>query len=131
MCVAMGYELCYEPALADLIMVNTCAVREHAEQKALSIIGQYKHLKAKKASLVIAVAGCMMSQEHRRNDIKFRYPYVDFVFGTSSLYRFPRLLCEKLEKGKRLYFITEPETAVAEGIPVRRESDFRAWVSVK
>ena len=130
MAQAMGYDITNDPAKASLIAVNTCAIREHAEQKALSIIGQYKHLKAQNPALVIAVCGCMVTQEHRCNDIKFRYPYVDFVFGTSSLHRFPRLLCEKLEKGKRLYCITEPETAVAEGIPVRRESDFRAWVSV-
>lgn len=127
---AMGYALTDEPSDADLIVVNTCAIREHAEQKALSIIGQYKHLKAKNPALVIAVCGCMVTQEHRCNDIKFRYPYVDFVFGTSSIHRFPQLLCEKKEKGKRLYCITEPVRAVAEGIPVHRESNYRAWVSV-
>ena len=70
----MGYELCDDPADADLIAVNTCAIREHAEQKALSIVGQYKHLKAKKPSLIIAVCGCMVAQEHRREDIKHKYP---------------------------------------------------------
>ena len=126
----MGYEITNEPELADLIMVNTCAIREHAEQKALSIIGQYKHLKAKKPSLVIGVCGCMVVQEHRKNDIKFRYPYVDFIFGTSSLYRFPELLWRKLEKGKRLYATEETLYPVSEGLPVRRASNFRAWVSV-
>ena len=127
---AMGYALTDDPAEADLIVVNTCAIREHAEKRALSIIGQYKHLKAKKPSLVIAVCGCMVTQAHRCNDIKFRYPYVDFVFGTSSIHRFPQLLCEKLERGKRLYCITEPVSAVAEGVPVSRSSSYRAWVSV-
>ena len=128
--LSMGYELTDAPELADLIVVNTCAIREHAEQKALSIIGQYKHLKAKKPSLVICVAGCMVSQEHRKNDIKFRYPYVDFVFGTASLFRFPQLLAEKLEKGKRLYCPEEKEYLVAEEQPVHRESSYRAWVSI-
>ena len=80
LCEAMGYAIVREPADAELIVVNTCAIREHAEQKALSIVGQYKHLKAKNPSLVIAVCGCMVVQEHRKNDIKFRYPYVDFTF---------------------------------------------------
>lgn len=126
----MGYELTDAPEDADLIMVNTCAIREHAEQKALSIIGQYKHLKAKKPSLVIGVCGCMVVQEHRQNDIKFRYPYVDFIFGTSSLYRFPELLCKKLEKGKRLYAADETVYPVSEGLAVHRASDYRAWVSI-
>ena len=130
MAEAMGYEIADLPEDADLIMVNTCAIREHAEQKALSIVGQYKHLKAKKPSLVIGVCGCMVAQEHRKNDIKFRYPYVDFIFGTSSLYRFPELLCKKMEKGKRLYCPEEEFYPIADGLPIRRESGYRAWVSV-
>ncbi len=127
---AMGYEIVRDPVDADLIMVNTCAIREHAEQKALSIVGQYKHLKAKKPSLVIGVCGCMVAQEHRKNDIKFRYPYVDFTFGTASLHRFPQLLVEKLARGKRLYAPEETVYPVAEDIPIRRESSYRAWVSI-
>ena len=130
MAKSMGYSLVTDPACADLIMVNTCAIREHAEQKALSIIGQYKHIKAKNPDLVIGVCGCMVAQEHRKNDIKFRYPYVDFVFGTASLHRFPQLLCQKLEKGKRLYCPEETEYTVAEDLPIHRESDYRAWVSI-
>jgi len=130
LCEAMGYEITYAPEDADLIMVNTCAIREHAEQKALSIVGQYKHLKAKKPTLVIGVCGCMVTQEHRKDEIKHRYPYVDLVFGTSSLHRFPRLLCEKLERGKRLFCPEESEYLVAEGLPIRRESSYRAWVSI-
>jgi len=130
LCEAMGYAIVKEPSDAELILVNTCAIREHAEQKALSIVGQYKHLKANNPALVIAVCGCMMAQEHRRNDIKFRYPYVDFILGPSSLHRFPQLLCEKLEKGKRLYCPEESEYLVAEGLPIRRESSYRAWVSI-
>ncbi len=130
MCVAMGYKMCDDPKYADIIVVNTCAIREHAEKRALSIIGQFKHLKAKKPSLIIAVCGCMVAQEHRRNDIKFRYPYVDFIFGASSLFRLPQLIVERIEKQKRLYCPEEQEYLVAEGLPIRRESDYKAWVSV-
>ncbi len=126
----MGYEIVHAPDDADLIMVNTCAIREHAEQKALSIVGQYKHLKAKRPSMMIGVCGCMVTQEHRKNDIKFRYPYVDFVFGTSSIHRFPQLLWDKMTLGKRLYCPEESEYLVAEGLPIHRESNYRAWVSV-
>ena len=130
MCLSMGYEICSEPALADLIMVNTCAVREHAEQKALSIIGQYKHLKAAKPDMLIGVCGCMVTQEHRKENIKHSYPYVDFVFGTSSLHRLPELIYTKMKKGKRLYCSEEKEYLVAEGLPIYRESSYRAWVSI-
>ncbi len=127
---AMGYTVTDTPENASLILVNTCAIREHAEKRALSIIGQYKHLKAKAPDLMIGVCGCMVAQEHRKDEIKFRYPYVDFVFGTASLFRLPELLWTKMEKGKRLYCPEETEFLVPEGIPVHRESDYKAWVSV-
>ena len=130
MCVSMGYEICATPEEADLIMVNTCAVREHAEQKALSIIGQYKHLKAENPDMLIGVCGCMVTQEHRKETIKHSYPYVDFVLGTSSLHRLPELIYTKIQKGKRLYCPEEKEYLVAEGLPVYRESNYRAWVSI-
>ena len=126
----MGYELCSEPADADLITVNTCAIREHAEQKALSIVGQYKHLKAQKPSLIIAVCGCMVAQEHRREDIKHKYPYVDLTFGTASLHRFPELLWQKIVRSRRIFCPEETEYTVAEGMPIARNSDYRAWVSI-
>jgi len=127
---AMGYDMVSTPEEADLIMVNTCAVREHAEKKALSTIGQFKHLKAKNPELMIGVCGCMVTQEHRRDEIKMRYPYVDFIFGTSSLHRFPELLYEKTVKGKRLFCPEEDEYLVAEGLGINRESSYRAWVSI-
>ncbi len=130
LCEAMGYETVQQPESAELILVNTCAIREHAEQKALSIVGQYKHLKAKNPELIIGVCGCMVVQEHRKTELKMRYPYVDLVFGTSSLHRFPQLLCKKTEKGKRLFCADETDDTVAEGLPVRRESRYRAWVSI-
>ena len=126
----MGYETVNVPDEADLIVVNTCAIREHAEQKALSIIGQFKHLKEKKRELIIAVCGCMVAQEHRKNDIKFRYPYVNFIFGTTSLHRFPELLYQNIIEKKRLYHIEEVLPVVAEGIPIKRNDPFKAWVSV-
>ena len=129
MAEAMGYEVLSSPEKAYLIVVNTCAIREHAELKALSTIGQYKHIKNKNPELVIAVCGCMVTQEHRVNDIKFKYPYVDFVFSTSAIHKLPELLSQKIKKGKRFY-CTDEEYSVAEGLPIRRESNYRAWVSI-
>ncbi len=130
MAESMGYEMTDLPEEAHLIMVNTCAIREHAEQRALSLVGQYKHLKAKNPDLIIVICGCMVVQEHRIEDIRRRYPYVDILFGTSSLHRFPELLCEELRVGKRVLRSDEAEYLVAEGLPIRRANPFRAWVSV-
>ncbi len=133
MAADMGYAPADTPQDADLIMVNTCAIREHAEKKALSIIGQYKHLKAENPDLIIGVSGCMTSQEHRREELKNRYPYVTFTLGTSSLHHLPCVLWETIEKKRR--HITAESTedmtvTVAEGAPIVRASSYRAWVSV-
>ena len=130
MAEAMGYEMCGDPADASLIMVNTCAIREHAEKRALSLVGQYKHLKAKNPELIIVICGCMVVQEHRVEEIKHRYPYVDILFGTSSIHRFPELLYEKRRRHKRIFHPDETDYLVAEEIPIARQSDYRAWVSV-
>lgn len=126
----MGYEIVSDPNDAYLIIVNTCAIREHAEKRALSLVGQYKHIKAKRPELIIAVCGCMVVQQHRAEAIKHSYPYVDIVFGTSSIHRFPEYLCEKMKCGRRVLRADSPEYTVAEDMPVRRESNYRAWVSV-
>ena len=132
LCLRMGYELTERADEADLIMVNTCAIREHAEQKALSIVGQYKHLKAKNPELIVGVCGCMVAQEHRRDELKRSYPYVDLVFGTTVLHRFPELLWQKISTGKRLFCaedeLERPE--MVEGVPIHRDSGYRAWVSI-
>ena len=132
MCEEMGYTLTDRAEDADLIMVNTCAIREHAEQKALSIVGQYKHLKAKRPDMVIGVCGCMVAQEHRREALRRSYPYVDLVFGTTVLHHFPRMLFDKLAMGKRMFYDESENDSktICEGLPIKRDSDYRAWVSV-
>ena len=129
----MGYEIAATPEEADLIMVNTCAIREHAEKKALSIIGQYKHIRAQNPDLIIGVCGCMTAQEHRREELKMKYPYVTFTLGTASLHHFPKVLWDVIEQ-KRRFITSESEEdftkTVAEGAPIRRESGYRAWVSI-
>ncbi len=126
----MGYLFTDLPSEADVILINTCAIREHAELKTLSITGQFKHLKEKKPSLIIGICGCMVSQEHRLNDVKNKYPYVDFLFGTESLYRFPMILYNAYITNKRQFYVNEDSGNIAEGLPVRRLSGLRAWVSI-
>lgn len=125
----MGYKLTSDPKQASLILVNTCAIREHAEQKALSIIGQYKHLKQVRPDMIIGVCGCMVTQEHRADEIKHSYPYVDFIVGTSAIHKIPELIYERVAKSRRL-FCREEEYTVVEGLPIERGSSYRAWVSI-
>ncbi len=127
---SVGYTLTDDEAIADIIIVNTCAIREHAEKRALSIIGRYKHNKARNPNTVIGVCGCMSAQEHRSEQLKHSYHYVDFAIGTASLHRLPELIYNALNKGKRTFLLDEEKPQIAEGIPVVRESGHRAWVSI-
>lgn len=130
MAAEMGYTVTDDVKDADLIVVNTCAIREHAEQKALSTIGQYKHLKAKNSELVIAVCGCMTAQAHRVEELKNSYPYVDFTFEPSVLDRFPEYLCEVLDRHRRGFHIGEAAGEIREGVPILRTGSTKAWVSI-
>ncbi len=130
MLAEMGYDFVSQAEDADLILVNTCAIREHAELKALSITGNFKHLKAKNPNLLIGICGCMVSQAHRKEDIKMKYPYVDFLFGTSMIYRLPEILYHTIKSESRSLLYETSEGNVAEGLPTKRKSAFQAWVSI-
>ena len=126
----LGYEKAESMEEADLIIFNTCAVREHAELRALSKTGQLKHLKEKNKNLLIGLWGCMVSQEKRVEDIKHKYPYVDFVAGTNMLHRLPEILCDVMENDRRRYYVDELDYSIVEGVPVERENKIKAYVSV-
>ena len=130
LCSEMGYEITNDPNEADLILANTCAIREHAEKKALSIIGGFKHCKEQNPELLIGVTGCMAAEEHRREEIKMKYPYVDLVFSPASRHRLPLLILERRARSKRVFCPEESDLSMPEGLPVLRESSYRAWVSI-
>ncbi len=130
---AMGYTVTDSADGADLILVNTCAVREHAEKKALSLIGQLKHKKAEKPEMIIGIGGCMVSQQHRADALKRSYPYVDFSFCTTELYRVPELVLSRLDGAKRRFPDVKDslaDTNFSEDVPVLRTSRSHAWVSI-
>ena len=127
---SLGYEKAESMEDADLIIFNTCAVREHAELRALSKTGQLKHLKDKNKNLLIGLWGCMVSQEKRVEDIKHKYPYVDFVAGTNMLHRLPEILCDVMENDRRRYYVDELDYSIVEGVPVERDNKIKAYVSV-
>lgn len=125
----MGYRPVEDPAAAELILINTCAIREHAEKKALSIIGTYKHVKDKNPGVIIGVGGCMVSQAHRADQLKNSYPYVNFSFDTGALHRLPELVYHALTNGKRQFVFSDTST-MAEGLPIHRKTPFKAWLSI-
>lgn len=131
MAEAMGYKKTDDPALADMILVNTCAVREHAELKALSITGGLKKYKEARPELILGICGCMVAQEHRKNDIKTKYPYIDILLGATLIHRFPEILYVTLKNGGRSFWIDNEVSVIAEELPIKRlENSASAWVSV-
>ncbi len=129
-----GYEITENSDEAQLIIINTCAIREHAEIRALSEAGQFKGRKANDRSIKIGLCGCMAQQSHRREQIYKSYPYVDFVFGTDMHYKLPEIIKTSFESKKRVSFITDKQHdcfgTISEGMPIRRESNYKAWVPV-
>ena len=129
-----GYEITNDPDEANMIIINTCAIREHAEIRALSEAGQFKGRKQGDRSIKIGLCGCMAQQAHRREQIYKSYPYVDFIFGTDMHHRMPEIVKTALTSKKRFNFITDKPHGefgvISEGMPVRRESDYKAWVPV-
>lgn len=117
----MRYSFCDSPQDADLILYNTCAVRENAELKVFGNLGALKHLKRKKPQLLIGVCGCMMQQEHIAEQIRKKYSHVDMVFGTHALYRLPEILDGALRQG-RIFDVREEEGSIAEGIRYVRDA---------
>ena len=125
-----GCELTEEKEEADIILFNTCAVREHAEDRVFGNVGALKALKRKKPSLLIALCGCMMEQEHIAEKIYKSFPYVSLVFGTHVIHRFPELLYNAVTGGKRLIERGSDDGRVYEGLPVHRDGSFKGWLPI-
>ena len=130
MAMKMGYSLTESPDDADFIVVNTCAIREHAELKALSIIGKFKALKKDKPDLIIGVCGCMSAEKHRVELIKKSYPYVSFTLEPALIHKIPELVYTFLTDGKRSFIYGMDKGDAVEGLGNSRKSDFSAWVSI-
>ena len=130
MLAEMGYGFTDTPDNAAIVIFNTCAVRENAEDRVFGTIGQLKKLKEENPSLVIGICGCMVEQSHIAERLRKSYPYVDLVFGTHALSRFPELLYRKLTTKKRIFDAEQEDGTITEGLPVCREDPFKAYVPV-
>lgn len=126
----MGYTATDNKEEADLIIYNTCCVRENAELKVYGNLGALKNLKQKKEDLVIAVCGCMMQQPQVVKEIKSKYRHVDLVFGTHNLFRFPELLINSVESEGMFIEIWDYEGDVIEGLPVNRKYGLKAFINI-
>lgn len=128
--VSMGYSITDSADNADLIIVNTCAIREHAEMKALSLIGNFKALKRKNPELIVGIIGCMAAEKHVADRLKRDFHYVSFTLAPGRLDRFPEIICSFYETKKRSFHLLEERPEIVEGLPTCRKSSHKAWVSV-
>ncbi len=125
-----GYEFCDSASDADIVVYNTCAVRENAEQKVFGRIGILKHTKEHRPDMIICLCGCMVQQEHITKKIKSLHNHIDLIFGPHELYRFGELLYDVIGNKKPIVSIPDVDGAIAEGMPILREVDTKAWVSI-
>ncbi len=125
----IGYELTSELSEADLVLYNTCAVREHAEQRVFGNVGALKHYKARNKNMIIALCGCMMQQEHVSEKIRKSYPFVNLVFGTHVLHRLPEFIFRVLS-GEKVFCTDESKGVIAEGLPIHRDGEIKAWLPI-
>ena len=125
-----GFTFTDKAAEADLVILNTCAVREHAEDRVFGNLGALTHAKKENPEMVICLCGCMAQETRVSERIKKSYPLVNLVFGPHALWKFPELLWQVYQSRKRVFSVDDEHGTIAEGIPVVREKGVKAWVSI-
>ena len=125
-----GYAIVEEAEGADVVVMNTCAIREHAEQRVFGNLGALTHTKRRHPEQKIFLCGCMAGEDKVVSRIKTSFPHVDGVFSTHHLWQFPEILCTVLTGKKRVFSVLDEPGSIAEGIPQVRSSGLKAWVSI-
>ena len=125
-----GYRIAGSAEGADVVVMNTCSIREHAEQRVFGNLGALTHTKRRHPEQKIFLCGCMAGETKVSDRIKKSFPYVDGVFSTHHLWQFPEILYNVLTKKKRQFYIEDEAGSIAEGIPQVRDSSLKAWVSI-
>ena len=115
---------------SDLILLNTCAIRENAHNKMFGFLGRVKHLKENNPSIICGICGCMPQEESVVSTLKEKYNWVDIIFGTHNIHRFPIILKEAFEKNNQYIEVFSKEGEIYENIPVKRDSKYKAWVNI-
>ena len=128
--VQSGYAITDTTEGADVVVMNTCAIREHAEQRVFGNLGALTHTKRRHPAQKIFLCGCMAGETKVSDRVKKSFPHVDGVFSTHHLWQFPEILWNVLSKGKRQFYITDEPGSIAEGIPQIRDNTLKSWVSI-
>lgn len=115
---------------ADLIILNTCAIRENAHNKTFGMLGRIKHLKQTKKDLLVGLAGCMSQEESVVDEIINKFKWMDFVFGTHNIHKLPKILQKHMDTKKLEVSVWSNEGNIIEGIPSKRDSKYKAWVNI-
>ena len=127
---AMGCSFTDDPAQADVVVLNTCAIRDHAEKRVYGNLGALTHTKKANPAQVICLCGCMAQRPEVAEKVRQSYRHVDLVFGPQALWKFPELLYQVYTQRRRVFSVADEHGAIAEGMPVVREGRTRAWVSI-
>ena len=127
---ACGFSFTSDPREADVVVLNTCAVREHAEQRVFGNLGALTHAKKENPEQIVALCGCMAQEPRVSERVKNSYRHVDLVFGPHALWRFPELLWQVSQTRRRVFAVDDDHGTIAEGIPSLRGDGVKAWVSV-
>ena len=130
MLVAMGCELTDDVNKADIVVMNTCAIRDHAEKRVFGMLGRLTHTKKANPHQIICLCGCMAQRPQVAEKVRQSYRHVDLVFGPQAMWKFPELLYQVYTRRGRVFSVEEEHGTIAEGMPVVREGDIRAWVSI-
>ena len=128
--VQSGYAITDTAEGADVVVMNTCAIREHAEQRVFGNLGALTHTKRRHEGQKIFLCGCMAGQNHVAERIKHSYHHVDGVFSTHHLWQFPEILYKVLTTGKRVFYVEDEAGSICEGLPQHRDNTLKAWVSI-
>lgn len=130
MLISMGYSITGDYGEADVIIVNTCAIREHAEMKALSLLGNFRAVKRRNPELIVGLIGCMAAEPGVVARLKTDFHYISFTIEPNMLHKLPELILRSIEDGKRTFVIGEDTSDIVEGLPVNRIGKIKAWVSI-
>ena len=125
-----GYRIVQKAEGSDVVIMNTCAIREHAEQRVFGNLGALTHTKHRHPRQKIFLCGCMAGETKVSDRVKKSYPHVDGVFSTHHLWQFPEILWKVLNQKKRQFYVADEPGSIAEGIPQLRDSKLKAWVSI-
>ena len=127
---AMGFVRADDYNDADLVLLNTCSIRENAHNKAFGMLGRLKHLKGQKKDLIIGLCGCMAQEAKVCEEILNKYKYVNFVFGTHNIYQLPEIVDRAVSSSKQQIEVYSREGDLVEGLPVVRDKNYKAFVNI-